>query len=94
LVRLQQKSAGFPNYSNFGAKIFCDVGPAAAKKSAGFSNYSNFGAKIFCDVGPAAAKKAGFSIIFKFWRLNVLCDVTLWLADATYPIWLPFCCRG
>ncbi len=50
-----KKKAGFLNYSNFGAKTFCDVGPAAAKK-AGFSIYSNFGAKIFCDVGPAAAK--------------------------------------
>ncbi len=60
LVRLQQKWRVFLNYSNFGAKIFCDVGPAAAKK-AGFSNYSNFGAKIFCDFGPSAAKMAGFS---------------------------------
>ncbi len=60
LVRLQQRKARvFQLYSNFGAKIFCDVGSAAAKKC-GFLNYSNFGAKIFCDVGPAAAKKCGF----------------------------------
>jgi hypothetical protein len=50
LVRLQQKNAGFSIYSNFGAKIFCDVGPAAAKKARVFQLYSNFGAKIFCDV--------------------------------------------
>jgi hypothetical protein len=60
LVRLQHKKARvFQLNSKFGAKLFCDAGPAAAKK-AGFLNYSNFGAKIFCDVGPAAAKKAGF----------------------------------
>ncbi len=57
-----KKAGFFQNYSNFGAKIFCDVGPAAAKK-AGFSNYSNFGAKIFGDVVPAAAKRRFFNYI-------------------------------
>ncbi len=51
-----KKARVFQLNSNFGAKIFCRVGPAAAKKE-GFSYYSNFGAKIFCEVCPAAVKK-------------------------------------